>query len=157
MTDFFNSTSSINNETERLQDKLSKDILGIIWITSNPIADRLKYFHALDYFVDGLLTEFYKQCHQGKNTSKSNYKKNFFLSRSFDEPFFIGHILSDESEESASIQEDLDELMKLTVPLKTDKNKLLVIDDTKNQKINFNNLSRQKSRFTLIAFKDMAV
>ena len=54
---------------EKLQDILTKEYLGIIWVTEGPLEQKPAPFFGLDYFLDGLLSKFLSN---GKNVKNIN-------------------------------------------------------------------------------------
>lgn len=82
----------------RLQNTLTKEYLGIIWFTEEPLEKRPNPFYHLDYFLDGLMSKFLSNGKITKNT-------NLIFSTSFAHPFFLANIQFSESDKKKSLSE----------------------------------------------------
>ena len=111
----------MNKNIQILQDTITPEITGIFWITSTPLTDRPKPFEAIDYFLDGLLTQYVK--HVTDQVTDSN-TKNFFACENFGKQFFVGHLLRD----SKNIEHDFREIISLTKALDRTEKQVAVID-----------------------------
>lgn len=78
-------------EVQKISNLISPGCNGIIWITEGKIDLSHPYIYELNYLLDGLLL---KRLAEDNNSEDHNH---FFLSESFGEPFFIGHIDSKEN------------------------------------------------------------
>ncbi len=71
-----------------LQDHIKTNTAGIIWITKEKLSHKLNLYNDLNYFFNGLITQYLK-------TSKNKEKNdgiNFFISNNFNDSFFLGHL-----------------------------------------------------------------
>ncbi len=96
------------NETKQLNlnDSVAQNTIALIWVTKAPLSTELEYFHQANYLLNGLLV---------KNTSRLDVTKNnisFFMAESFDHPFFLAHIKSDESH----LYNDISPLIDIVTP-----------------------------------------
>jgi len=126
----------MKGDIQALQDALTHQISGVLWITEEKLVDRPRPFNQLDYFLDGLLTNFY---HHNSNSEVSG-EKNFFISQHFGAPFFVGHLEAS----SQFLMQNSEDILKIVKPDQS--KKVLVIDMAKkglvsNLKKSFKNLS----------------
>ena len=135
--DFFSDSFTMKTKIPELQDKIGMDVLGVIWITEKSLIDRPFLFDSLDYFVDGLLTNYYQKKNKAKKILQNN-EKNFFVTQSFGSFFFLGHAVTvlDENNSFGKMHDMLDELMKLATTLQSDKKSVLFIDVSEQKKEN---------------------
>src|SRR3990172_5685333 len=85
----------------RLQDILTKEYLGIIWTTEEPLEKRPHPFFNLDYFFNGLISKFISNGKKDKGPS-------LMFSSSFGHPFFLAHIQANDSDKKKSLSEIMD-------------------------------------------------
>lgn len=72
----------MNNELLR---SIDQDVAGLIWITEGPITSQEVNFKEIDYLLDGLiLKELLEQ-------KEINFSTSLFLSKSFNQHFFVIH------------------------------------------------------------------
>ncbi len=103
----------MKNDLQTLQDQITPEILGIFWITNEKLTDHPRPFHAIDYFLDGILTN--------ASLEKTN-SKNFFITRNFDQAFFVGHLQNN----NPDLQKEIKEIMTLVRAFKTSLKNILV-------------------------------
>lgn len=101
---------------ERLQNTLTKEYLGIIWATEAPLEKRPYPFFHLDYFLDGLMSNFLSCGKNKKNTS-------LLFSSSFGHPFFLAHF----QENNPDKKKFLTEIMDLVAIKNGPFNRILII------------------------------
>jgi len=82
----------------RLQNTLTKEYLGIIWTTEEPLEKRPYPFFYLDYFINGLISKF-------ASNGKNNKNTNLMFSTSFGHPFFLAHIQENDPDKKKSLSE----------------------------------------------------
>ncbi|EQC50154.1 hypothetical protein M899_2844 [Bacteriovorax sp. BSW11_IV] len=87
----------------KLQFQLTPDLAGLIWITDEKLLDRPNGFNELDYFFDGLLTQFAAQ------PEVPSFKTTFFSTESFGNDFSLTHLQPGEEK----IEKDLENIMGL--------------------------------------------
>jgi hypothetical protein len=91
----------------KLLEKFDNSILGLIWITKEPLSARPLFFEAIDYLLDGMLT-----VHNNRVIDNEDLKQNsksFFIGTNFGKPIFISHLV----EGSSRLKEDAFELTQL--------------------------------------------
>ena len=74
----------------KLLSLIDSSVNGILWLTKDSIAEQTHIHETLDYLVDGRLYQFLNQM----NIKEPNFENNdfsFFISKSFDQPFFLIH------------------------------------------------------------------
>lgn len=118
------------SQFQLLQDRLTPDILGVFWATQESLIEKPTPFAALDYFLDGLLTSFHHQkmdpSYRVSEVHKKNYGKNFFITESFGEPFFVGHI----SVSSEKLNDNIHDLITMAKSIAPEKKSILVVDNS---------------------------
>jgi hypothetical protein len=112
-------------EQNSIQDLVTPDIMGILWITPENLMEKPAPFNSFDYLLDGLLTGHYQRKKDAPMVDEID-SMNFFVTRNFDRPFFIGHIYA----MLGNVQQKLDQLMTLASPLRKSRNKVLLINST---------------------------
>ena len=105
-----------------LQDALTPDFQGIIWVTSRPFSSRPYPFNALNYFFNGILA---------KNipSSSSPTQQNIFFSQSFGKPFFLAHLAK------AVDTKNLKEIFDVIQGAKRGQDKILILEEFHSNKI----------------------
>ena len=79
----------MKNDMDILQESITFNVMGVLWITKENLMEYPRPFHSLDYFFDGLLMNY----HQHRQDYFSKDKNiNFFISNHFDTFFFMGHV-----------------------------------------------------------------
>ncbi|MCK5073676.1 MAG: hypothetical protein KAQ98_09640 [Bacteriovoracaceae bacterium] len=131
-------------QVEKLQLNLKPDVIGVFWITNEKLLSRPLPFHSLDYFLDGLLSRHYERMTQDSKISVPD-TKNFFVSESFGNPFFVAYMLAD----TDKTDNDLEELMNLVLKLKKSKRNSIMLIDSSKQK----HQERMEKRFPNFKFK----
>ncbi len=81
-------------------DQVLEKTLGIIWITRENLGSELPFFEELNYLSNNLLI---------KNKRNYHPTKNFYLTSSFNKPFFIAHLL-----EREKLKDDLLNVLEMT-------------------------------------------
>ncbi|MCO4792106.1 MAG: hypothetical protein KC493_00225 [Bacteriovoracaceae bacterium] len=109
----------VSKDSEILE-KFSQDFLGIIWVTKSSLENKPDFFETMDYLMDGVLTKFLS------NESFVNSKKNLFIGKSFDRPFFLIHL----EENLQKILEESKNLLKISLKEDEPRKKFLVINNT---------------------------
>jgi hypothetical protein len=100
---------------EKLQDILTKEYLGIIWVTEGPLEQKPIPFFGLDYFLDGLLSKFLSK---GKNLKNIN----LLFSKSFGHPFFLMQF-----QKNADFKKNIQDIMNLVGSSSGPFNRILII------------------------------
>ena len=72
-------------ETSFLQDKISSETSGILWLTKSDLKEKPKPFYALNYLFDGLLMNFFQR------ELPSHKMPNLFSTKNFNKDLFLGH------------------------------------------------------------------
>ncbi len=103
------------------QDALTKEYLGVIWVTEGPLENRPEPFYSLDYFLDGLLTGFLVNGNKNKNI-------NLFFSKSFGHPFFLVQLQKHTSEFKLEFQD----ILNLVGSYKGPFNRILIVGKSGN-------------------------
>jgi len=78
----------INQELRTIQNIITEKFSGIIWFTQEKIHKDLPYFQALDYLVNGALSQLV--------SNDITDSKNLVMAQSFGHPFFIVQFNKDE-------------------------------------------------------------
>jgi len=117
----------LEKELSVIQLVITPEVLGLFWLTNDDLIKKPKYFHSIDYLLDGLLTN-YLNIEQQNEFSR---QKKFFVSSSFGHPFFVSHIHLG----STDIQEELIEIMNIATPLKRIEHQKIVIIDNSTENI----------------------
>jgi hypothetical protein len=91
----------------KLLEKFDNSILGLIWITKEPLSARPLFFEAINYLLDGMLTVHNNRAIE--NESLAQNSKSFFIGTSFGKPIFISHLV----ESSQKLKEEAFELTEL--------------------------------------------
>jgi hypothetical protein len=112
------------SDSQILQDSITPEVLGIFWLTDSCLTERPHLFNELDYFCNGLLTRYQTETNNAQ-------KKNFFVSKSYGAPLFLGQFQNSSNIE----QEDFNQFMYLSKSLNSDKKTILLInlENTKYQ------------------------
>ncbi len=106
----------------KLLDRIEPSILGLIWVTREPLSKRPYHFDTIDYLLEGMLTTHNNKEAQNKNTYGNN--KSFFIGTSFGKPLFISHLL----ESSHKLKEEVYELTELATRKSLGRSSFLVIE-----------------------------
>ena len=109
----------MKEEIEQLQSKLNQHFRGILWISNDSLTKHPRPFHALNYFLNGLLLN------SEKSHSLSEHK-NLFCTRHFDKNFFLGHLDSS----TCSLDTELVSLMSWTKTQLEEGDKVMVLDQS---------------------------
>ena len=127
----------MKEDIEQLQQEITHQTMGIFWISQKKLTQRPRPFHALDYFLDGLL---FNYC---ERKTSQNEGKNFFVSSHFDVPFFVGHF--DMGQDRP--RNILDDLMGLAKPFKISGGLVLVLDFSGQNFFNYLSSKYDKFKF----------
>ncbi|MBT7610643.1 MAG: hypothetical protein HN576_12865 [Bacteriovoracaceae bacterium] len=106
----------------KLLKKFDNSILGLIWITKEPLSARPFYFEAIDYLLDGMLT-----VHNNRVIDNEDLKQNsksFFIGTSFGKPIFISHLV----ESSEKLKKDAFELTQLASKSPQDRSSFIILE-----------------------------
>lgn len=106
----------------KLLEKFDSSILGLIWVTKEPLSSRPPYFDAIDYLLDGMLT-----IHNNRsveNELQSSHSKSFFIGTNFGKPIFVSHLI----ESSDKLKEDAYELTQLAAKSPQGRNSFLILE-----------------------------
>jgi translation initiation factor IF-1 len=103
---------------------LTPEILGVFWVTDEDLVKRPQNFETFDYLLDGLLTCYY----QNYKDNEISDGKNFFVTSSYNEQMFVGHLKN-----GKTILSEIQDLMNVVKVLKSDKVKVLICNQTKDQ------------------------
>lgn len=109
----------MKNEIEKLQNKLNQHFRGILWITNESLDKHPKPFHALNYFLNGLLLK------AEESHFLSEYK-NLFCTKHFNKNFFLGHL----DASICSLDTELISLMSWTKTQLQEGDKIMVLDQS---------------------------
>ncbi len=108
----------MKGDIQVLQDAINHQVSGILWVTNEKLVDRPRPFNQFDYFLDGLLTNFY---HHNSNEDNSS-DKNFFITKHFGSPFFLGHL----NASSQYLIQNSEDILKIVKPEQS--KEILVLD-----------------------------
>lgn len=121
----------MKTDIQKLLDAITPDVLGVFWLTSTELHTRPRPFDALNYVLNGLLSEY---CHNKDiiekdektlNVNSDSKYKNFFSSNNYGAPFFVAHL----KENVSLVEQDFINLMTLAQTLKKqNKTTILYID-----------------------------
>ena len=103
-------------ETSFLQDKITSETRGILWLTKSNLKERPKPFFGLNYFFDGLLMNFFQ------SETPSQKLPNLFFTKNFNKNLFLGHY----NIESSNINEEVSTFLGIVENL-ADKNSQIII------------------------------
>ena len=106
----------------KLLKKFDNSILGLTWITKEPLSARPFYFEAIDYLLDGMLT-----VHNNRVIDNEDLKQNsksFFIGTSFGKPIFISHLV----ESSEKLKKDAFELTQLASKSPQDRSSFIILE-----------------------------
>ena len=103
-------------ETPFLQDKISSETSGILWLTESDLKEKPKPFYALNYFFDGLLMNFFQR------ELQSDKMPNLFFTKNFNKNLFLGHYCI----ESSNIEKDILIFLDIVANL-TEKNSQILV------------------------------
>ena len=119
----------MKRDIDHLQAVITPHVMGLFWITEKKLIDRPRPFYALDYFFNGGLVNYYQ--HEGRPSTAAE-RQTFFISSSFGEPFFLGHLKA--SREGANVA--LENLMTLTKSLSfNNSGKSILVLDSSHKKL----------------------
>ncbi len=107
-----------------LIDQVTPEIIGIFWLTTQPLDRSLQGFDQLNYLFDGLLSQFLF----GENVVEK--RANIFFTDNFSKTLFLAH-LKIEGASKSEISGDIDEQIALIQANMQGRTKILVIQDTK--------------------------
>jgi hypothetical protein len=124
---------------DKLQDMLTKEYLGIIWVTEGPLEQKPAPFFGLDYFLDGLLSKFLSK---GKNVKNIN----LLFSKSFGHPFFLMQFQKNATDFKKNIQDIMNLVGSSSGPF----NRILIIGHNGGELQTF--LDSQFKKFTFDYF-----
>ena len=106
----------------KLLEKFDSSILGLIWVTKEPLSSRPPYFDAIDYLLDGMLTVHNnREIQDNRNHQES---KSFFIGTNYGKPVFISHLI----ESSAELKEDAYELTQLASKSPQGRSSFLILE-----------------------------
>ena len=108
-------------ETSFLQDKITSETCGILWLTKNSLKEKPKPFFALNYFFDGLLMNFYQR------EVPSQKLPNLFFTRNFNKNLFLGHYNID----SSNIDEEVSTFLGIVENLAEKNSQILILHPKK--------------------------
>ncbi|MCY4524526.1 MAG: hypothetical protein OXB84_07300 [Halobacteriovoraceae bacterium] len=111
-------------DIELLQNEINPQVRGVFWISGKKLINYPRPFHALDYFLDGLLFNYCVFKFNNLSTRAEYENKNFFVSSNFGSPFFVAHVDVLQNRP----REVLDELMALARSSKNQGGSCLVLD-----------------------------
>lgn len=109
---------------QELLDRVDSSVLGVFWITQAALTPDLPLASEMDYLSNCQLSQYFKRT-QGIASAQHN---NIFIQKSFGQDFFICHLHQPPQEEDSA----LEQIQSLVSGLKSNKNKLIVISDTKS-------------------------
>jgi hypothetical protein len=132
----------MKGDIQVLQDALTHQISGILWITEEKLVDRPRPFTQLDYFLDGLLTNYYHH----NSESEASSEKNFFITQHFGAPFFIGHLEAT----SNYLTQNSEDILKIVKP---DHSKEVLVLDMAGKNIT----DGLKKRFKNLNFSELSL
>lgn len=127
-----------------LTDLATPEIVGIFWITTRGLDRSLEGFDQLNYLFDGLLSQF---LYGEEVTSR---RANLFFTDNFNKSLFLAHIKTEGASKS-EISGEIDEQVALIQSHASDRNKILVIQDTDHNWLN--ELDKRYSQFKFISLK----
>jgi hypothetical protein len=110
----------MQTELETLQDFITKDFVGVLWFSIEPLDQKPALFSSFDYFFDGLLL---KKINTEK-TIEANYQT--FFTKHFNQDFVLGHLDAN----NINWQNDLGKFVDYLKVINTEKRKLGVINFT---------------------------
>jgi hypothetical protein len=111
----------------KLLEKFDTTILGLIWVTKQPLSARPMFFEAIDYLLDGMLT-----VHNNREMSNETLKvnaKSFFIGTNFGKPIFISHLV----ESSDKVKEDAFELTQLASKSPQGRSSFLILESSQQK------------------------
>lgn len=111
----------------KLLEKFDTTILGLIWITKEPLSARPMFFEAIDYLLDGMLT-----VHNNREINNETLKanaKSFFIGTNFGKPVFISHLV----ESSDKVKEDAFELTQLASKSPQGRSSFLILESSQQK------------------------
>lgn len=125
-------------------DQITPDVLGIIWLTRDPLDRDLIEFDVFNYLFDGLISEFlYGQANDVQRNS------NIFFTKQFGEHIFLSHLKTQDLTKS-EISSDIDEQIALIKDRTQEKRVILVFDKT-----NDNWLPELSKRYAQFEFREL--
>lgn len=120
----------------QLQEILTKEFLGVIWPSTKALSEKQPPFHGIDYFLDGLLTEFVSKV-------ITLQEINLFFSTSYGHVFFLlqyqGKILD--------MKRHVPNLADLLKSYKGPYNKILIIGEQDTNLLSFLESHHKKFHF----------
>lgn len=78
---------SINS---KLLSLITPEVHGVLWLTKESLTEVTELHETLDYLVDGKVFQFLNKM-TIKNPEFEDNQFNYFISKSFDRPFFLIH------------------------------------------------------------------
>lgn len=115
---------------QKLQDAISPEAIGIIWITKELLCSTPKPFYSLDYFLDGQLSQY-----NSRNKDNKHIRTAFFT-KNFDHKFFVFH----------STDKNIDEVFNLAKNKEKINNKIIIVDE--KDTLNIEKLSSQYKEYS---------
>lgn len=130
-----------------LRDLATPEIVGIFWITSHSLDRTLDGFDQLNYLFDGLLSQF---LYGEEVTSR---RANLFFTENFNKSLFLAHIKTEGASRS-EISGEIDEQVALIQSNASERNKILVIQETDHDWLP--DLTKRYSQFQFLSLKIVA-
>jgi hypothetical protein len=131
------------NNLKTLLDQFTPQVIGIFWITPEDLNQKLLGFDEVNYFFDGLISQYlYNQIKNDIDPHQNN--TNIFFTTNFNQRLFLAHIKM-----NSAISGILDEHIALIQEsFKDDRNKILIFNTT--SKDMSNELEKRYPRFEFI-------
>lgn len=130
----------------QLSNFISPHTAGILWLTDEPLNTKLNCVYEFNYLTNGLLT---KSIQNKESMTKPN--ANFFVTKSFGNPFFLSHSVISEKEDIKNIYNHIE----MAKPLVSEKvNEVYIFNRSSNTR-NFNILKELTKRYDTIDFKTL--
>ncbi len=113
----------MKNDFEKLRSLIDDKVVGIVWNTNEKLIEQPAPFHLLDYFFDGILTNFCANC-----VVDNKIIRNLFVAPNFGHNIFLLHLENLTSEIDAHIEHIVD-LSNNFYDKDKNRNKILIISE----------------------------
>lgn len=107
---------------QKMLDAVDARVLGVFWITKEPLSPTLPLAKEVDYLSNSQLAQYYIRSHGVATMQQSN----IFIQKSFGEDFFICHLHQPINAEESAVKQ----IKALIQGIKSQRKKMIVIDNT---------------------------
>jgi hypothetical protein len=139
----------MNLGIKHLSQNITPDTVGIIWLTDEHLAYNTPGVYEFNYLLNGVLI---KSLTQSTEESQVSQDSNFFLSTSFGNPLFVGHVVVQSKDDIKKMYSHLE----IASHLIKENSQVFIFNRSKNT-ANINIMKSLSEKFKELTFKNLNI